>query len=210
MALAADRRSRALALGLLVLALGLAYLLGLHWWWTAPLLDQQQQLQDLRDAELRLRMNVAQRDAIQRQLARVQAFEQGNTGFLPEASAQLATAGLVQRFSAAVDQASPVKAACQISNSTPLNTRVQERYPRVVVQVRIRCGIDEFVALLYALEGGAPQLFIDNLSILARRYLRDGDTGGAGANALDISFELYGYLRIPTVRTQAEAADADA
>ena len=45
--------------------------------------------------------------------------------------------------------------------------------------------------MLHALESGSPQLFVDNLDLLARRsYLGTGQEDGA----LDASFDLYGYL----------------
>jgi general secretion pathway protein M len=64
-----------------------------------------------------------------------------------------------------------------------------------MVQVRLRCGMAEFGAVLHALESGSPQLFIDNLDMLSRRsYLAAGNDGGG---ALDVSFDLYGYLKAP-------------
>ncbi|MFN3843860.1 MAG: type II secretion system protein GspM [Rehaibacterium terrae] len=180
------------ALGLLALALGLLYFLGLHWWWTAPQLALRAELAELRDQELRLRMHAAQAPLIQEKLAEVQAFEAGNPGFLPEATVELATAGLVQRLETVVQQASPTRERCQLTGRTPSAARTQERYPRVVVQVRLRCGMEEFVAVLHALESGRPELFIDNLAVLSRRSLLA--QGGAATSALDISFDLYGYL----------------
>jgi general secretion pathway protein M len=48
--------------------------------------------------------------------------------------------------------------------------------------------------VLHALETGTPRLFVDNLNVLAQRYFfvpgQDQQQGG-----LDISFDLYGYLR---------------
>ena len=50
----------------------------------------------------------------------------------------------------------------------------------------------ELGAVLHALESGSPQLFVDNLDILSRRsYLGTGQEGGL----LDVSFDLYGYLK---------------
>jgi general secretion pathway protein M len=68
----------------------------------------------------------------------------------------------------------------------------QQRFPRVAVQVRLRCGNPELAAVLYSLENGSPRLFIDNLNVLT--------LGSFGADAqssggLDVSFDLYGYLQ---------------
>lgn len=186
-------RSRWSALGLLALVLALAYFVGLHWWWTAPQLALRAELAELREQELRLRMHAAQAVRIQEKLAEVQAFEAGNPGFLPENTVELATAGLVQRLETVVQQASPTRERCQLTGRTPSTARVQERYPRVVVQVRLRCGMEEFVAVLHALESGRPELFVDNLAVLSRRSLMAAGASGT-ASALDISFDLYGYL----------------
>ena len=62
-----------------------------------------------------------------------------------------------------------------------------------MVQVRLRCGMGELAAVLHALESGSPQLFIDNLDVLSRRsYLT---AGGETSSGLDVSFDLYGYLK---------------
>ena len=187
---ARDARIRGVAL-IVVLAV-LAYLVGVHWWFTAPMLEMGGQIEELRHAELALRMESRQRPEIEKRLAQVQQFEAANPGFLPEANKELATAGLVQRLEQVVQAASPRPDACQITARTPADAVAgKEPFPRVVVQVRLRCGMGELAAVLHALESGSPQLFVDNLDVLSRRsYLAAGSEGGA----LDVSFDLFGYL----------------
>ena len=188
---ARDARIRGL---LLIAALAaLAYFVGVHWWFTAPMLEMGGQIEELRHAELALRMESRQRPDIEKRLAQVQQFEAANPGFLPEANKELATAGLVQRLEQVVQAASPRPDACQITARTPADAVAgKEPFPRVVVQVRLRCGMGELAAVLHALESGSPQLFVDNLDVLSRRsYLAAGSEGGA----LDVSFDLYGYLK---------------
>jgi general secretion pathway protein M len=125
----------------------------------------------------------------------VRQFEAGNPGFLPEASRELASAGLVQRLQQVIATASPNPNACQIVAQTPSDAPSTDRFPRVLVQVRLHCGMAEFAGVLHALEGGSPQLFIDNLDLLSRRsYLGAGNEAATG---MDVSFDLYGYLRTP-------------
>jgi len=62
-----------------------------------------------------------------------------------------------------------------------------------MVQVRLRCGTGELAAVLHALEGGSPQLFIDNLDLLTRRSYLQGGADASGA--IDVTFDLYGYLK---------------
>jgi general secretion pathway protein M len=180
-------------LGAVALALLVAYLLLVHWWFTAPMLDMGQQIEDLRDQEQALKVQIAQRPELEARLAQVRQFEAANPGFLPESSRELASAGLVQRLQQVVATASPNPNACQITAQTPTDMPTQEPFQRVMVQVRLRCGMGELAAILHALESGSPQLFIDNLDLLSRRsYLTAGLEGSSG---LDVSFDLYGYIK---------------
>jgi general secretion pathway protein M len=177
--------------------LAVAYLLLLHWWFTAPMLSMGDQIEDLRSQELELRMEAAQRPQIEKQLARVRQFESDNPGFLPEANKDLASANLVQRLEQVVGSASSNNPnACQITARTPADMPTKEPFARVVVQVRLRCGMGELASVLYALESSSPQLFVDNLDLLSRRsYVPANQDAGGGA--LDVSFDLYGYLKNP-------------
>ncbi|MDY0022077.1 type II secretion system protein GspM [Arenimonas caeni] len=186
-------RARWLLLGLAALAL--AYLVLVHWWFTAPMLAMGDEIQRLRDEQLALRMEIAQRPLLERELARVREFEAGNAGFLPEGNRQLATAALVQRLESVVEAASPQPGRCQITARTPNEGRIDEPFVRATVQVRLRCGMTELGAVLHALESDSPQLFIDNLDLLSRTaYLGTGREGGM----MDVSFDLYGYLATPS------------
>ena len=181
------------ALGGAIALLLLAYLVLLHWWFTAPMLRLGAEIEAMRQEDKALRAEAAQRPKLEERLAQVRSFEAGNPGFLPEENKELASAGLVQRLQQVVAAASPNPNACQISAQTPTDMPSKEPFPRVMVQVRLRCGMNELGAVLHALESGSPQLFIDNLDLLSRRsYLAAGtDSGGA----LDVSFDLYGYLK---------------
>lgn len=179
-------------LGGAFLALLLLYLLLVHWWFAAPMLSMGSQIASMQEEETALRAEIAQRSELQLKLAQVRQFEASNPGFLPEGNRELASAGLVQRLQQVV-AASPNPASCQITAQTPSDMPTQEPFPRVMVQVRLRCGMAEFAAVLHALESGSPQLFIDNLDMLSRRsYL---NAGGDGGGSLDVSFDLYGYLK---------------
>jgi general secretion pathway protein M len=119
----------------------------------------------------------------------------GLPGFLPEATPELATAGLVQRLEGVVAQASPGNRSCAITNRSPMTDQRPERFPRVTVQVRLRCGAPELAAVLHELESGSPRAFVDNLNILAQRYFYMPGQGRASSGGLDVSFDLYGYIR---------------
>ena len=206
MARTADR-DRWLALALLLAALGLAYLVLVHPWWTVPMLQAQDRIDDLRDRELRVRTRLQQAPDVQRQLEQARARQAGASGFLPEATAELATAGLVQRLETVVAQASPGNAACAITNRTPVNRATPEAgYAAIAVQVHIQCGMPELVAVLHALESGSPRLFVDNYNMLPiRRYVL-GANRTQGNGGVDVTFELVGYLR-PVAAAQGNAAE---
>lgn len=192
-------RDRWIALGLLLAALALAYGLLVHPWWTVPMRAVNERIEGLRERDLRLRMQVAQAPQVTARLTQVMQRLANEPGFLPESSTELATAGLVQRLETVVAQASPGNRSCAITNRSPLAEPGRERFARVVVQVRLNCGSPELAAVLHSLESGAPRLFVGNLNVLARRYFfapgATGNTGGSRDGGLDVSFDLYGYLR---------------
>ncbi|MCJ0825660.1 type II secretion system protein GspM [Luteimonas sp. 50] len=190
-------RDRWLALGLLLAALALAYLLLVHPWWTVPMQETGARIATLQQRELRARMQLQQAPDIGRRLAVAQQQDAAAPAFLPEATTELATAGLVQRLETVVAQASPGNRGCAISNRSPMdgNGGQTERFARVTVQVRLRCGNAELAAVLHALESGSPRLFVDNLNVLAQRYFFLPGQNRAQDAGLDVSFDLYGYLR---------------
>ncbi|MDH5832987.1 type II secretion system protein GspM [Luteimonas kalidii] len=186
-------RDRWLALAILAGVLALAYLVLVHPWWTAPLLDTNARIDALRERDLRARMELAQAPQVAERLEAARAAAGSAPGFMAEANVQLATSALVQRLEQAVLQASPGNRSCAITNRQPMNDARQERFPRATVQVRLTCGNPELAAVLHSLESGSPRLFVDNLNILAQRYQFSGNQGSGGG--VDVSFDLYGYLQ---------------
>ena len=49
--------------------------------------------------------------------------------------------------------------------------------------------------MLHSLESGTPRLFVDNLNVLAQHYSYLASAGGGNSAGLEVSFDLYGYLR---------------
>ncbi len=201
------RRDRWLALGLLVLALGVAYALLVHPWWTMPMREADARIDSLQQRELRLRMQLLQAPQVAERLQQVQAQQQVTPGFLPEANPELATASLIQRLETVVAEASPGNRSCAITNRSPLDSDSRDTYRRVVAQVRLRCGTPELSRVLYLLESGTPRLFVDNLNILTQSlYL--SRTQSVDMGGLDVSFDLQGYL-LPLDAAAAEVPYAD-
>lgn len=201
-----NNRDRWLALGLLAAVLALAYAVLIHPWFTVPLRAVEERIDTARERELRLRMQIRQSPVVQQRLQQARSDLARTPGFLPERSPELATAALVQRLEAVVSQASPGRRACEITNRSPLQEPSREKYPRVTVQVRLRCGTPELANVLHSLEGGAPRLFVGNLNVLGQRvFFNPGQSGMQGG--LDVSFDLYGYLQ-PVAVPIADRANA--
>ena len=194
-------RDRWLALALLLAVLGLVYLALVHPLFTLPMRAADARIAELQERDARLRGLLAQRPQIERALATPEA-QDGGSGFLAEATAELAAAALIQRLERVVADASPGGRGCAIVNRTPLGDDAGGgRYRPVTGQVRRRGGHAEKLAVLHALESGRPWLFVDALGITAQRYFAVPGAAQPQEGGLDVGFNLYGYLR-PTAGAQ--------
>lgn len=210
MAVRSARQDRWLALGVLLIALALAYLVLIHPWWTVPMLRVDARIADTQQRELRVRSQLQQRPQVEKQLVAAQAALGHRPGFLPESSVELATAALTQRLETVVAQASPGNRSCAITNRSPFPQGGSDRFPRVVVQVALRCGVPETTAVLHALESGDPRLFVDNLNILAQGSSFRTAGGEDQSGGLNVTFELSGYLKASPVAASAAQGAARA
>ncbi|MCC7096570.1 MAG: general secretion pathway protein GspM [Thermomonas sp.] len=181
------------ALLLLLGVLGVSYLLVLQPLFATPLAEVEARIGELQVRNARLRSLLLLRPQIERRLADLNA--QGNS-FLPQPSAELATAALVQQLEQVVGEASPGGRGCAIVNREPLadERSLQEPYKRVTVQVRLRCGNAETFKVLHALESARPYVFVDQLQITAQRYFAVPGSVEPQEGGLDVSFNLYGYV----------------
>ncbi len=202
-------RDRWLALALLCAALLLAYAVLVHPWWTVPMRQADAHIEELRVRELRVRTQLEQAQAVERQLALARRETAARPGFLAEDSVELATAGLIRRLETVVAQASPGNRSCAITTRSPMTPAGQERFAPVVVRVRLRCGVPELAAVLHALEGGEPRLFVDNLEVLSQRFTVVQNADAEQSGGVDVGFDLYGYLRPASVRKTPAAEGGD-
>jgi general secretion pathway protein M len=195
-------RDRWLALGLFGGVLGLAYFVLVHPWWTVPMLDLQERIDGLKERDARARATLAQAGEVRKRLASVREQSARMPGFM-DGTVESATSALVARLETAVLEASPKNRSCAIQNRSPLTEPRKERFPRAVVQVRLRCGTPELAMVLHSLESGTPRLFVDNLNVVANRFYFSADQSSANGG-LDVNFDLYGYV------APAQGGNADA
>lgn len=193
---AVTARERWIALGLLAGALLVAYFVLIHTWWTVPMLELQDRIEGLQERDARARATLAQGPEIRKRLAAVREQAARVPGFMAESTTEQATAGLIQRLDTAVLEASPKNRSCAIQTRSPITEPRKERFPRAVVQVRLRCGTPELAAVLHSLESGSPRLFVDNLNITAQRFYFTPEQAPT-SGGLDVSFDLYGYVSPP-------------
>ena len=193
--MARAERDRLLSLALLLAVLGLLYLVVVHPLFTQPLRAADARISDLRDRDARVRALLGQAPLITKRLAELDARGSA-AGFLAEPTTELATAALIQQLERVVEEVSPGNRGCAITNRAPLNGEAAPgRFRRVTVQVRLRCGNAETIGVLHALESARPYLFVDVLNISAQRYFAIPGNVAPQEGGLDVSFDLYGYLR---------------
>lgn len=192
------KRDRWFALGLLVAVMAVLYAALVHPWWSRPLAETEIRIAALQKREQRVEAQLQQAEEVEQRWQEVSGQLTGQAGFLPESTVELATASLVQQLETVVEQASPGQRSCAIVNRSPLTQKGNERFQRVAIQARLRCGMPEAATVLQLLETGSPRLFVDNLNLLSQRY-----STGPGSGGLDVSFDLYGYLGAARATTSA-------
>ncbi|UXI67784.1 type II secretion system protein GspM [Tahibacter amnicola] len=187
---------RLLAVVLTLIVALLVYLLGVHWWFVSPHLALRGQMADLREQQQRFRETSAQRAEIEKRLGEVREFEQSSQAFLNQTDANAAAADLIQRLKQAVNDRGGDQNRCQVLTNQTLTGGKPELYERVTIQVRMRCDLEPFSAIVYQLESGKPYLFVDQLMVYKQNYgyVPPGQKQPQ-QSALDIRFNLSGYLR---------------
>jgi len=192
--LPSPERARPTAILLAVIALSIAYFVGVHWWFTDPHLAIAEEMRELREQEVDYRRKSAARQDIEKSLAAVRSSEATSAAFLPEADFDAAAAGLAQRVDQVVSEFARSAQTCQVLGKTPMRGTEEEPFERVVLTVRLRCSFEELAPIVHKLESGQPMLFVDETQIARWAGYRDPQTGKA-LSTLDVRFNVYGYLR---------------
>ncbi len=179
-----------LALMLLAVVLVLAWALLLDPYFTA-LREAREAVEARRALLARLQQSKADIPVLRQRLEAVQALQQQNDLFLPESDFNRAAANLAGRLKRLATQ----QGNCQVTSTQNKHGREKEPYQAVIVQVRLRCELEQLLPLWHALEGGTPAILLDNVQISRQVYRRGRRGGNARMQPLDIRFEMRAYLR---------------
>ncbi len=187
-----DRRTAVL---ILVVVLILVYLLGFHWFILRHL-DYNEEISSLAEQLERFQRVALQRDHVEGLLESIQSRRSESNLFLEERDFNEAAAGMSERLNQMVS--TQADESCQIVSRQPVRARVVERFEKVTVNVRMRCGIEDLMRVMYLLETGVPMIIADELTVIkprARRRVRN--QAPTPENSLDVRFNMSGYLRAP-------------
>ena len=185
-----QRSSKATALMLLVIAVLLVYLLFFHWF-VLRHKAYAEEVSDLREQLSRFKTIAAQRETLQGRLGQIRGEDSDAALFLAQQTFDEAAAAINSNIGDLVsDEAGD---NCRITSRQPVPSRVQERFQRVTVNVRMRCDAEDFMKILYAMETSVPLMLVDDVNIIKPRARRVRNAQPQGE--LDIRFNVSGYLK---------------
>ena len=188
-----QRNSKTTALLLLAIAVILVYLLFFHWF-VLRHKDYASEINDLRDQLSRFETVALQREALQTRLSTIRNSQEDAGLFFDYPSFDEAAAAM----SGSIGDMVRMQAddSCQIVSRQPVRARVQERFEKITVNVRMRCNAEDFVKVLYGMETNIPLMLVDDLNIIRPRTRgRSRNSQAIAQGALDIRFNVSGYLR---------------
>ena len=188
-----QRNSKSTAFLLLAVALILVYLLFFHWF-VQRHTQYAEEIGDLRSQLVRFQTVASQRETLQAQLSLIGSSQNDAGLFLVYPSFDEAAAAMSGDIGDLVR--TQAEDSCQIVSRQPVRPRVEERFQKVTVNVRMRCDAEDFLKVLFGMETGMPLMLVDDLNIIrprTRRTSRAQQTDTQGA--LDIRFNVSGYLK---------------
>ena len=201
MQLLPDReQGRPLAIILLAIVLLIIYLVCFHWF----ILRHQQYAEtitDLRDQLGNVQLRLEQKPLLEARLQELQTERQDEAFFLREANFDAAAAQLAARLKGIITNQAENPQRCVVQSTQNMRPRDRERFEQVVVKVRMRCNLPDFVKVLDELESGLPLVFIDRLNVYQQAVTptnrtRSRRNRGLATTTLDIRFDMLGYLRV--------------
>ena len=187
-----QENSRLTAILILVIGLLLVYLLVFHWF-ILKHVDYSEEVSNLAAQLGRFERVAGQRTLFEEQLRVLQEARSDATLFLPEDDFNEAAARMSERLGQMIS--TQAEDDCQIVSRQPVRPRIQERFTKVTVNVRMRCSVDDLLKVMYWLESSVPMLLIDELTVIKQRSRRRRSSEPQDDGMLDIRFNMSGYLR---------------
>ena len=188
-----QRNSKTTALMLLAIALLLVYLLLFHWF-VLRHVEYAEEIDELRLQLVRFQTVASQRESLQTQLSQIRGSQNDEGLFFEYPSFDEAAAALSGNIGDMVR--TQAEGSCQIVSRQPVRPRVQERFEKVTVNVRMRCDAEDFLQVLYGMETGMPLMLVDDLNVIRpRTSSRNRRQQVKAQGALDIRFNVSGYLK---------------
>lgn len=193
MALVAESgNNRLAAVLILVIVAILVYLLCFHWFIMRHI-EYSEEISALSDQLGRFQRVAAQRGQYQALLQELQSRKSDESLFLEGNDFNEAAAGMSEQLNQMIR--TQTEDTCQIVSRQPVRPRVAERFQKVTVNARMRCGIEDLKKILYSLENGVPMIIAEELTVIKPRSRRSRRDDEPSSTVLDIRFNMSGYLR---------------
>jgi general secretion pathway protein M len=152
-------------------------------------------------SDMERRLEILKRSAqignrLRPKLQQMQRSQMGDADYLSSTSEALAAAELQRILKQIV-----VARGGDILSTQIMPTVSEQGFSRITLKAKVKAPLGSLVAAFYDIEAGRPYLFIDELAIRARSSLairrarRLRTRPGTLASALDVDFQLSGYIR---------------
>jgi len=193
MALVAEQgNNRLAAILLFVITVILVYLLCFHWFILRHR-DYGADISELSGQLGRYQRVAAQKTQYESLLQDLENRQSDASLFLGGRDFNEAAAEMSERLGQMIN--TQAEDTCQIVSRQPVRPRVQERFQKVTVNVRMRCGIEDLKKVLYSLETSVPMVIADEVTVIKPRTRRRSKNQATPTpTALDIRFNMSGYL----------------
>jgi len=178
-------RQRLLALGLLAVAIGLAWLIVIQ-----PVADafsaQRDAIDDLHGQLAAYEARIALKPAVEMRLAEIKRHEASNTGLIAGDSPELAASNIQNMVKAVIESD-----AGQVRSAQNLAPTTADGFQRVEIQYDASIPIGRLKDVAYRLETSVPYLFLDGIDLRAPESWSaitvEGDT------PLQVQWTVHGY-----------------
>ncbi|MEE4293616.1 MAG: type II secretion system protein GspM [Xanthomonadales bacterium] len=183
---------RLTALLLLVIVLILVYLVCFHWFFMRHF-EYSEEIAGLSEQLGRFEQIASRRADYEARLRELQSRRADASLFLEGDDFNEAAAGMSEQLNRMIR--TQTEDTCQIVSRQPVRPRVEERFQRVTVNARMRCGIEDLTKIVYSLETGVPMILTEELTVIKPRTRRRRSDDTPENVLLDIRFNMSGYLR---------------